>query len=233
MTNFQKIAILFIVVCLMIIVTGVCCKISYHKGYTAGWQECLASIQVDTTQHTDTSSYVNPEPISVEPIESTPAGYVLVKAGTIAQMRARIAKLEAAAHGPDAALVEPEQPAPVDSIPVEVPLQVERKVYQDSTYRAVVEGIQARLAEIQTFNTTTTITKILKEPTLPKLVISPALRGIMVPGAYGASAMVTFDSWHGNWRFFGGGGYGVMSVDGAVKSGWVAEGGVKFDIVIK
>lgn len=230
MTKFEKYATLFIVVCLMILVTAVCCKISYHDGYKAGWRDCLASIQVDTTQHTDTSSYVNPEPVIVEPVATIPAGYVQVKAGTIAQLKARIAELEAAA------MTAPIDSAasPIEDTPVDVALPVERKVYQDSTYRAVVEGIHARLAEIQTFNTTTTITKVVKEPVLPDLTITPAAKLNMTPAGMDAAAMLRVTKWWtGGWRFDGGLGYGLHMGEGIQQPGWYVELGFGLDIVRK
>ena len=230
MAKFQKIAALLCVACTMIIVTAVCCFVSYHNGYKAGWNDCLASIQVDTTQHTDTSSYVNPEPVIVEPVTTIPAGYVQVKAGTIAQLKARIAELEAAA------MTAPADSAasPVEDRPVDVAMPVERKVYQDSTYRAVVEGIQARLAEIQTFNTTTTITKVVKEPVLPDLTITPAAKLIMTPAGIDAVAMLRVTKWWtGGWRFDGGLGYGLHMGEGIKQPGWYAEIGVGLDIVRK
>lgn len=230
MSNFQKYASLFIVVCVMILVTALCCRISYHDGYKAGWRDCLASIQVDTTQHTDTSSYINPEPVIVEPVATIPAGYVQVKAGTIAQLKARIAELEAAA------LTAPADSAalPIGDTPVDVAMPVERKIYQDSTYRAVVEGIHARLAEIQTFNTTTTITKVVKEPVLPDLTITPAAKLIMTPAGMDAAAMLRVTKWWpGGWRFDGGLGYGLHMGEGIQQPGWYAEIGVGLDIVRK
>lgn len=229
MTKFEKYASLFIVVCLMILVMAVCCKISYRNGYRAGWQDCVASIQMDTTQHTDTSSYVNPEPVVIEPVATIPAGYVQVKAGTISQLRARIAELEAAAHATPADSLA----ALVGDTPVDIALPMERKVYQDSTYRAVVEGIQARLAEIQTFNTTTTITKVVHDTKLPDLTISPAVKAGILPGAFSASAQVTFDVWHGRWQITGGAGYGLLMLHGIRQHGWVAELGWKYNLLIK
>ena len=229
MTKVEKYASLFIVVCLMILVTAVCCKISYRNGYRAGWRDCVASIQMDTTQHTDTSSYVNPEPVVIEPVATIPAGYVQVKAGTISQLRARIAELEAAAlatHSDSSVVL-------VEDTSVDIALPMERKVYQDSTYRAVVEGIQARLAEIQTFNTTTTITKLVHETKLPDLTISPVVKAGILPGAFSASAQVTFDVWHGRWQITGGAGYGLLMLNGSRQHGWVAELGWKYNLLIK
>lgn len=60
MTKFQKYASLFIVVCLMILVTGVCCKISRHNGYKAGWNDCIASAVPDTVWRVDTIIHEQP-----------------------------------------------------------------------------------------------------------------------------------------------------------------------------
>lgn len=226
MTKFQKIA----VAAILGIMLGLAFssgfifghKRGYSEGYKAGWKDCLASIQVDTTQHTDTSSYVNPEPVIVEPVTTIPAGYV--------QLKARIAELEAAA------MTAPIDSAasPIEDTPVDVALPVERKVYQDSTYRAVVEGIQARLAEIQTFNTTTTITKIVKDPVLPNLTLTPAAKLVMTPAGMDAAAMLRVTKWWpGGWRFDGGLGYGLHVGEGIQQPGWYAEIGVGLDIVRK
>ena len=229
MTRFQTWAALFAAVILIALASLVCGKISYHNGYKAGWRDCLASIQVDTTQTTDTSSYVNPEPVVVEPVTSIPAGYVQVKAGTISQLKARIAELEAAiASAPvDSAS------APVEDPPVEVALPIERKVYQDSTYRAVVEGIHARLAEIQTFSTTTTITKVVKEPVLPALILSPAAMVSFDPAGFMVGAGVSADTWSGRWQFSVDIGYGLRLQNGAQTPGWYASLRGKYNIFQK
>lgn len=229
MTKFQKIAAILCVACTMIIVTAVCCFVSYHNGYKAGWRDCRASIQVDTTQHTDTSSFVNPEPVVVEPAASVPAGYVQVKAGTIAQLKARIAELEAAA----ATAPADSSAAPVEDLPVEVTLPIERKVYQDSTYRAVVEGVQARLAEIQTFNTTTTITNIVKDPVLPKFILSPVATASFDPGGVLAGVGVSVDAWVGRWQFGAEAGYGIRLDKDGQAPGVYARAVAKYNLFKK
>lgn len=60
MTKFQKYATLFIVVCIMILVTGVCCKISHRRGYSSGWSDCLASAKADTVVVVDTLRIAEP-----------------------------------------------------------------------------------------------------------------------------------------------------------------------------
>lgn len=149
MTKFEKYATLFIVVCLMILVTVVCCKISYRNGYRAGWQDCVAGIQVDTTQHTDTSSYVNPEPVEVKPAPPSDNGRERLLLGTIAELRARLDSLSAAK--PDTAFVE-------------IPVPVEVKTYADSTYRAQVSGYRPSLDWIEVYQKTTTITQYIDHP---------------------------------------------------------------------
>ncbi len=229
MTNFQKFAFLFCAVVGLIIAAGVSFKLGRSVGYRAGWVDCEASIQTDTTQHHDTSTYINPQPIFEEPVVAIPAGYVQVKAGTVAQLKARIAELEAAALETPADSTT----APVDDTPIEVSVQEERKVYQDSTYRAVVVGINPRLEEIQTFNTTTTITKVVHDTKLPDLAISPAIKAGILPGAFSASAQVTFDVWRGRWQITGGAGYGLLMLNGSCQHGWVAELGWKYNLILK
>lgn len=195
-------------------------KIGHKRGYREGWRDALESIQADTTQHTDTSSFVNPEPVAVEPVAAIPAGYVQVKAGTIAQLRARIKELEAAALAAPAD--SSAKPSPIDSIPVEVSVPLERKVYQDSTYRAVVEGYRARLAEIQTFNTTTTITKVVMQTAPPELILSPSAVVAFDPGGMMVGGGVSADTWTGRWQFSVTIGYGLRLQNGAQTPGWFA-----------
>lgn len=229
MTTFQKYAMLLISVCFLLLALYVDGAIFWHRGWTAGWSDAMASIQTDTTQHHDTSTYVNPQPVSEEPVAAIPAGYVQVKVGTIAGLKARIAELEAAAlnQTPDSTA------APVEDLPVDVALQEERKVYQDSTYRAVVAGINPRLEEIQTFNTTTTITKVVHDLKTPELIASPAIQANFLPGALSLSAMMTFDSWHGAWQLTGGVGYGITWMNGGSQRGWLAELGWKYNLIVK
>ena len=62
MSKFEKYATLFIVACVMVLVTGVCCKISRKSGYSAGWRDAIASAVSDTIVKTDTIRIDHPVP---------------------------------------------------------------------------------------------------------------------------------------------------------------------------
>ena len=132
MTDFQKYAALFMVVCFMLIITGVCCKISKHNGYKQGWDAAIASAVPDTVWRTDTITYEKP----VETIKyKDKLVYVPVtQTDTI--------------HQHDTTYIA---------------LQFETKVYQDTTYRAVVSGFQPSLDEIAVFPRTAYITNTVVE----------------------------------------------------------------------
>ena len=132
MTKFQKYAALFIVVCLMILVTGLCCKISRSNGYKAGWNAAVESAVPDTVWRTDTITYEKP----VETVRyKDKLVYVPVtQTDTI--------------HKHDTTYIA---------------LQFEKKVYQDSTYRAVVSGYHPSLDQISVFPQTAYITNTIVE----------------------------------------------------------------------
>lgn len=88
--------------------------------------------------------------------QSTPKGYELVKAGTLAELRARISALEAAA-------------AP-DTVEVQVPIEIERRTYEGDDYRAVVEGWRPQLAEIAVFPKTVYLqTEVTQQAPQPRV----------------------------------------------------------------
>lgn len=82
MSNFQKYASLFIVVCVMILVTALCCKVSRKRGYSTGYQDALASIKPDT-EYVDKPVYID-KPV---PVEVKPAGQEFYPVGTVAQLK--------------------------------------------------------------------------------------------------------------------------------------------------
>lgn len=113
----------------------------------------LAKTVSDTLEFRDTVYLPAPEPVKTEP-----AGFELVKVGTVAQLRRRIAALEAeaAAQLPDTAQVD--APAAADTAEVVVPMERERKTYETEDYRAVVSGIMPSLDEMAVFPKTVQIT---------------------------------------------------------------------------
>lgn len=132
MTKFQKYATLFIVICLMIVVTGLCCKVAKKNGYKAGWEAAVESAVPDTVWRTDTITYEKPVPVEkwIENVVYVP----VTQTDTI--------------HHHDTTYIA---------------LQFEKKLYQDSTYRAVVSGYQPSLDQISVFPQTAYITNTVVE----------------------------------------------------------------------
>ena len=113
----------------------------------------LVKSKSDTLEFRDTVWLPAPEPVKTEP-----AGYELVKVGTVAQLKRRIATLEseALAQLPDTARAE--APAAADTAAVTIPIERERKTYETEDYRAVVSGIMPSLDEMAVFPKTVQIT---------------------------------------------------------------------------
>lgn len=138
------------------------CVVSYFAGrvqgrrigYEVGWSEGFAAgyaepHPADTSTTIDTSHYDKPEPVEVHPAKPSGNGREKLLLGTIAQLQARLDSLAAAK--PDTTFVE-------------IPVQMEEKVYEDSTYRAQVSGWHPSLDWIEVFARTQTITStIVKE----------------------------------------------------------------------
>lgn len=159
MTKFQSCALLFC----MGFFLAISCVTSFFVGRKTA-PKCPPR-PADTVYVADTSHHEEPEPSEV-----IPAGYELIKVGTVAQLKKTIAALEAAA----AAAQEPQpgdtsQAAPSlpDTTGVEVPLPIERKVYggkEGDDYRAVVSGIYPKLESIDVYPKTAYITIPAQEP---------------------------------------------------------------------
>ena len=121
-------------------------RIGWEKGYEAGFAAGYNEPHpADTSATIDTSHYDKPEPVVVKP----DTGREKLLLGTIAQLQARLDSL--AAVRPDTAFVE-------------VPVSMEVKVYEDSTYRAQVSGYRPALDWIETYAKTTTITQYIERP---------------------------------------------------------------------
>lgn len=159
MTKFQSCALLFC----MGFFLAISCVTSFFVGRKTA-PKCPPR-PADTVYVADTSHHEEPEPSEV-----IPAGFELIKVGTVAQLKKTIAALEAAA----AAAQEPQpgdtsQAAPSlpDTTGVEVPLPIERKVYggqEGDDYRAVVSGIYPKLESIDVYPKTAYITIPAQEP---------------------------------------------------------------------
>lgn len=151
MTTFQKAATLF--------VSGALLTLLLFASFFLGRKtapKCPQIPPADTTFVADTSHHEEPEPAEV-----IPAGYELIKVGTVAQLRKTIAALEAAA----AAAAQDTTHAPLpDTASVVVPLPVERKIYEDTTYRAVISGINPVLESIDVYSKTAYITQTVYQP---------------------------------------------------------------------
>ena len=135
MTTFQRFALLFFFGFFF----AVGCVLSFTIGrHTAPKCEI---IQTDTVFVTTTTHYDNPEPSDV-----LPAGFELIRVGTVAQLKQTIASLEEAVEAATVvaeARDSPQAEPPVDSAQVEIPLLIERKIYggkEGDEYRAVVSG---------------------------------------------------------------------------------------------
>ncbi len=163
MTPFQRYALLF---CLGFFLAFTC-AISFFIGRKTA-PKCPPIPPADTVYVADTSHHEEPEPA-----ETIPAGFELIRVGTVAQLKQTIAALEAAA----AVAVPQQQPtdstqaadpaSPADSTQVELPLPIERKVYggqEGDDYRAVVSGIFPKLESIDVYPKTAYITIPAQEP---------------------------------------------------------------------
>ncbi len=115
----------------------------YREGYEAGWN---APHPADTSVVIDTTHHDKPEPSEVRPADDRREKLLL---GTIAQLRARLDSLSAVK--PDTAFVE-------------VPVPIEEKIYEDSTYRAQISGYRPQLDWIDVFQRTQTITNYIVQP---------------------------------------------------------------------
>lgn len=166
MTSEQKAIVVEMAVGIVLTLMLASLAIGMHIGRKTA-PKCPQINPADTTFVADTSHHEDPKPAEV-----TPAGYELIKVGTVAQLKKTIAALEAAAAA--AAVPQPADttqaagPAPpVDSAQVEVPLPIERKVYggkEGDDYRAVISGIFPKLESIDVYPKTAYITIPVQEP---------------------------------------------------------------------
>lgn len=121
----------------------------------------------DTTWLHDTTYIDNPVPVEV-----TPKGYELVPIGTIDRITGQILALE------DSLEKKPKIVKKDSLIYIDVPM--ERKVYEDSTYRAVVSGFHPSLDSLRIYQTTQCIT-ITRNAPLKRWSIGPQV-GVGIVG---------------------------------------------------
>ena len=202
MTKFQKYATLFIVVCLMIVVTGLCCKVAKKNGYKAGWKAAVESAVPDTVWRTDTITYEKPVPVEkwIENVVYVP----VTQTDTV--------------HKHDTTYIA---------------LQFEKKVYQDSSYRAVVSGFQPSLDEITIYQQTAYITKVKTQFVYPKFILSPALTASVLPGSAFVGAGLDAKLWRGRWEFSLEPGYGLNFMPDGMKRGVDVFGKAEFNLIRK
>lgn len=149
MTPFQRYALLF---CLGFFL-AFSCAISFFLGRKTA-PKCPPIPPADTVYVADTSHHEEPEPA-----ETIPAGFELIRVGTVAQLKQTIAALEAAAAAAAQDTTHAQLP---DTASVVVPLPFERKVYggkEGDEYRAVVSGINPKLESIDVYGKTAYITQ--------------------------------------------------------------------------
>lgn len=151
MTKFQSCALLF---CLGFFL-AFSCAISFFLGRKTA-PKCPPIPPADTVYVADTSHHEEPEPA-----ETIPAGFELIRVGTVAQLKQTIAALEAAAAAAAQDTTHAQLP---DTASVVVPLPVERKIYEDTTYRAVISGINPVLESIDVYSKTAYITQTVYQP---------------------------------------------------------------------
>ncbi len=110
----------------------------------------------DTTWLHDTTYVDNPVPVEV-----TPEGYELVPIGTIDRITGQILALE------DSLEKKPKIVKKDSLIYIDMPM--ERRVYEDSTYRAVVSGYKPSLDSLRIYTTSMQI-DVTKPPVPPKRI---------------------------------------------------------------
>lgn len=216
MSNFQKYASLFIVVCVMILVTALCCKVSRKRGYSSGYSDALASIKPDT-EYVDKPIYID-KPV---PVEVKPAGQEFYPVGTVAQLKKVIDSLAAAR--PDTAYVE-------------IPIPIETKIYRDekdSTYEAQVSGYHPSLDWIKVNQRTAYIDIPIPTPVWPGLLISPAAMASFDPGGLMLGGGVSADSWVNRWQFSVDIGYGIHTGNGVTEPGWYGRIQARYNLIRK
>ena len=200
----------------MILVTGVCCKVTRHRGYKAGWNDAYASFKPDT-EYVEKEVYID-KPV---PVEVKPAGQEFYPVGTLAQLQRLVDSLAA---------VKP------DTTFIEIPIPMETKIYRDekdSTYTAQITGYNATLDWIKVYQRTAYINVPIPTPVYPKFMLSPAVSAMVLPREFFLGAGVEAQLWRGRWEFSIEPGYGMtFSADGNRRGVYVV-GKTKFNLIRK
>ena len=150
MTDYQHAALGF---CLgaILVVTGVA---SFLVGRQVGRNGATLPVKAQTDTLVVRETIREKYPV---PVQSTPKGYELVKAGTLASLRAHISALEAAATP--------------DTVEVQIPVEIESREYggkEGDDYRAVVSGFRPSLDLIEVYPKTVYLKTEIAQPAPPR-----------------------------------------------------------------
>lgn len=214
-TEMKAIALAFIA---LVFCVGIGFAIGYRNGLQRPGNE--PEIKVDTLITRDTV-YVD-FPV---PIDTVPAGFELVKVGTLSELKARLAALEEDA---DYWACNP------DTVWLTLPLPIEIKRYggDDYDYEAAVSGYHPNLDYIKVFPQTVTITttQTVTKQVPPKWSISP-FAGIDIGyKSYAARAGVLYDrQLRGGLRLYLGGGYEARNETNTFRIGPFVLGGIRYE----
>lgn len=216
MTKFQKYASLFIAVCLMIIVTGLCCKVAKKNGYKAGYADAYASFKPDTVYRDSLIFQDRPAPVEVKP-----SGQEFYPIGTLAQLQNTLDSLSKVK--PDTAFIQ-------------IPILMETKLYKDekdSVWTAQITGWNATLDWIKVNQKTAYINTPIPTPVYPKFLLSPAITAAVMPGNALVGAGLEAQFWHNRWEFSIEGGYGLNFMPDGMKRGVYVIGKVEYNLFRK
>lgn len=210
--------ILSIAAVLAIICTGAG---SFLVGWTKGRESAFegAKTERDTLVVRDTLVIYSPVPV-----QETPAGFELVRIGTVSELRARLAALEADA---DAWAANP------DTVYLSVPLEFTSAKYHGDDYEATVSGYRPKLDYIKVFPKTVTITttQTIMKAAPPKWSVSPFAGVDIGAETFAARAGVMYDrQLSGALRLYLGGGYEARNETNTFRTGFFATGGVSIQL---
>jgi len=190
-----------------------CYPVAFNAGYDSGY---VAPHPADTTIKPDTAYIDKPVPVVV-----IPSGYELVPAGTVAELQEKLDSAKAAGG---------------DTTEVYVPIQIERKVYEDNRYKAQVSGYRPALDWIEVYNQTQIITNYIDRPVpydhpVPfKWTLSAFVDATASLYYFNARAGLMYDQQiSGRWRGYAAAGYEY----GSLGKGPFAQVGTKFNILQK
>lgn len=194
---------------------------SFLAGWTKGRESAFegAKTESDTLIVRDTLFIDSPVPV-----QETPAGFELVRIGTVSELLARLAALESDA---DAWAANP------DTVFLTVPVPVTAKQYKGEDYEAQVSGYKAQLDYVKVFPKTVTITttQTVVKTAPPKWSVSPFAGVDIGADTFAARAGVMYDrQLSGALRLYLGGGYEARNEINTFRAGFFATGGVSIHL---